>query len=297
MKLHFTAYILILAVVSSTPAQQSSHELPQKENQPSQEITKATNHNPNGPMYVITPFNPSVDKLPADYRGHDIIAVYRKVENAVPLKGEFETTEQYKERLKNVPLNDLYAFKIEPSRAVAFFYDANKQTMDMMIETRPVTIIDPTVKYDTDHRPVMVAGITINSGAATTSSYTGQNAYGATREVTKSVGADFGIAIEKLPETMIGSSPLAAYGMSSISLSFSITPERAKIMKAKLGVLFICTLKSPFRLSFDRSVTRPTFSDPVDALILHNTLYTALKGIWIYNTESGEVVKKFIIEK
>lgn len=57
------------------------------------------------------------------------------------------------------------------------------------------------------------------------------------------------------------------------------------------GVLFICKLRPPL-FHKDYSKQEPTFNDPWDVFTEHKTLYVELKAIWIYDTASGEIIRK-----
>lgn len=285
MKRYFSAFILVILAIAITQAQQQSSQEAQKTNKGNQEVVFTE------PAYAKAPFDMGVDKLPPNYTGHDIAAIYAKVEKAVPPKDEFESSQQYNARLKSLVMDEIYAVKIEETGIVSLAYDADSQTMKATIKVRPVAF------YENPNSPSLITGITTKKGREAVSSYIGQNNYGATRNVTKSVGEDFNVAIEKVPDSLVEDRPLSALMPTDLKLAFPLAPEKAREVKTKLGVLIVCKLKSPFRVYPDFNVTKPTFSDPTDSLRMHKSLYVELKGIWIFNTESGDVIKKFAVEK
>jgi DNA repair protein RadC len=63
--------------------------------------------------YATDPIDLMVTTLPPSYAGHDIAAVYRKMETLISQKDEYETTEQFDARIHAVLPQDPYAFKIE----------------------------------------------------------------------------------------------------------------------------------------------------------------------------------------
>src|SRR5215217_4611094 len=99
-----------------------------------------------------SPFDPSVEKLPPDYRGHDskeiIAALTRRDSQSV--KGEFETTEQFRRRVKALdasPLSggltadSLLAFVID---GVETRYDADRGVMSVGVNPQDIPV---GVKY------------------------------------------------------------------------------------------------------------------------------------------------------
>ena len=96
--------------------------------------------------FAQTPFDPNVEKLPPDYRGHDsnevIAALKRRQSQSV--KDEFETTEQFRQRVKaleaspllgGVKVESLLAFVID---GVETRYDADEELLSVGVNPQNI---------------------------------------------------------------------------------------------------------------------------------------------------------------
>jgi hypothetical protein len=118
-------------------------------------------------------------------------------------------------------------------------------------------------------------------------SYIGQNAYGAKTKVIQSRSQDYGVAICNLPD------PITV--PTATTFEIPMTPERAREEKKRFGLLIVCKPKNclnPARLTHtDLQVTKPTFSNPWDSVERHTYLSVEAE-VWLYDTVTGEVIKK-----
>ena len=96
--------------------------------------------------FAQSPFDPSVEKLPPGYRGHDtkeIIAALMRRESQ-SAKDEFETTEQFRQRLKKLEASPLFR-GLTVDSLLAFVvdgletrYDADREVMSVGVDPRNI---------------------------------------------------------------------------------------------------------------------------------------------------------------
>ena len=80
---------------------------------------------------INAPLLLSLDKLPANYRGDDIVEVIKRLDPGP--KDEFETSAQYKSRMQSLWPNRTYSFWLD--RPITRRYDADRQILKISIPT------------------------------------------------------------------------------------------------------------------------------------------------------------------
>ncbi|MCX5822279.1 MAG: hypothetical protein NTY86_01915, partial [Deltaproteobacteria bacterium] len=192
----------------------------------------------------LIPFDINTEKLPPNFTGTDIIKLYTILLKKAPLKkDEFETTADYEKKsmVAVADTDDVYAFKLDPhmnlrSGVTVYPYNADAQNLQIDIETSPLS------KYTfQDYRSSMI----IKHVAGTSKSHMGSNAFGAKVLVTSLTGKQYGIALTNQKDfgtSRYDGSSVETTLMSNrtISLIIEIPPDKAKILKNKIGVLLLC---------------------------------------------------------
>lgn len=273
-----------------------------------------------GYSYSSEPFDLNVGKLPPNYRGHDIVACYNRLKKAAVEKGEFETTAQYVGRINSLAADYLYAFRVEPkyvgslSFGLDYTYDADRALLSANLQMDLVSLglvseyekARSTLRITTTHGTsdkdfsiterindgpphevqYTATGVRVREGRATRDSYVGSNAYGARKRVARFVTEDYNIAF--------GKERLHAF--LALQLPARVSPEVARTLKPRLGVLLICNL-TPFPyaplLVFDYyRFLDPTLDSPIDSFNTKKYIHTKLRAIWVYDTLTGEVLAK-----
>lgn len=79
--------------------------------------------------YATEPFDTHVSKLPAVHAGHDVAEVYRRLATFDLRKSEFETTDEYRTRVKSALGDQLYAFEATVPLGSPFSYNADRQVL------------------------------------------------------------------------------------------------------------------------------------------------------------------------
>jgi hypothetical protein len=121
------------------------------------------------------------------------------------------------------------------------------------------------------------------------------NAFGATVEVSSSVGQMYGIAVA--PTEWIFPKSVSDKSLEDVLLgphsNFSVpmATEEAISLKPNLGVLAVCTLTS------DKVITQvggheATLDAPYESTIIWNYLPVRVEQLWVYDSRSGRVIHK-----
>ncbi len=245
---------------------------------------RAENNQQYEPSYAPAPFDWKVDTLPFDYMGNDVAALYRSLERIDLNKSEFETTEQYLNRVKATIPDHIYAFKIDtvgvskPSK-----YNADLQELDIEL---PSETISGYELRSSSYGSLTAVPIKWN---ADTSPYTGKSKRGITKRVEKIASDNYQLVIDR------GS-------FQPLRISVPLSVDYARKEKYNLEVLLICQLnlsllKQKLIASERRQIKRPTVSDPRDYSETKKYITVELEEIWIYNPYSGEILKKQIVEE
>ena len=86
---------------------------------------------------ILKGFNPDVEKLPANFKGTDIVKLCQLLEKIKPEeKSEFETTEEYNKRAKLAIPEDIYAFVAEgedEEETIKIMYSADESLLRIMV--------------------------------------------------------------------------------------------------------------------------------------------------------------------
>lgn len=257
--------------------------------------------------YDLNPVDLTAAMLPKNYMGNDLKSIYealkKRKENAQ--KGEYETTDQYKQRIQDeehkpltgtLTVNDLFSFVVIPESE----YSADSQTLILKAGTTSV-IMDKESDISSIgiHVPVLIYK---------ESTYIGSNAYGASTGVEKIRWNGIVLALSNKSAL-----PLATqeYGEEFIKLDLeNITPETAKAIRENLCIAFICKLEPQAFISIIDKLIRheheprlsylsqgfvshePNRDYPRDFLFASENVHALSKGIWVFNKTNGEILLK-----
>ena len=153
-------------------------------------------------------FDKNVKELPAGFCGHDWREVLSSLKKIQTKKDKYETSVQYAARMKAEINKPLYASvsgkgNLAIVRQINPRYDANKSRYEINV---PLDLMS-TYKWV----------LTIVESTTATSNYLGQNAYGATRQVS-----------EEVTQTVALHSTKNRIGESTHFINFPISPIEAK---------------------------------------------------------------------
>lgn len=262
-----------------------------------------------GATFSATEFDLNAKSLPPLYRGHDVAQLSLKLaaKGESKGKGEFETTEQWQQRIKKeeaepilggLLLSGVYAFALEgvmdcdpwgkpyeSNEPFKIKYDADTSTFKVDIESEIRDTMNESYGGErgwTARRVVKLGRTYSDEG-----SYIGMNAYGATAEVSKTNVATYAV---DFPSTrhVDQENPSIFGSIEPIHGEFVVPAEQAPANKQSVGVLAVCKLQPPFYRNDHHSSTA-TIDSPDAITSNDNYVVAELLAFWVYNKTSGEV--------
>lgn len=254
-------------------------------------------------QYSTVSFDLRLPVLPPTFQGHDLAKLYSVLEQrslSSSKKDEFETTEEYSERIRaeqtkviidSLFANSVYAFKARDCKPQ---YDADKQTFFAQCKLSPFAQ-QPSLRSDF---PRNIKAVSWRFESKDLGSYTGTNAFGVSAEVSRSQLISYNIAIHNwdefpLEEVIDKDDPLAPFldKKKAFLLQMELPPAKAKLLKPSISALFVCTLAPPFVSKFE-DYSAATLDNPLSVIYTTYYVHARLVEVWFYNETTGEVLKK-----
>lgn len=251
-----------------------------------------------------SPFDDSVEKLPANFIGHDPKKLYETLAEKIKEKDEFETTAAYEERIKRAATDPLFgqlvtqsAFAVsvnlgEGAKSVSMSkaakYDADKELLQVNI-----FVDDGPYDASVDFADKAASLYTDVAEDKTLGTYTGENAYGAKREIVKRERWLYNILINDAKRFKIDTGDTLDSLPWLINLKFIVpmNVEIAKSAKPNLRMLVIFNLSPPYTKN-ETSYSEPKIDNPSEVTIHDYYVCADVKSIWLYNGITGEVYAK-----
>lgn len=227
-------------------------------------------------IYSTTPFDITVERLPKNYKGHNVLDIFQKLIPPQP-KGEFEKTEEYETRiarwkestiLGKITAKDNLAFEFSEFLAphtLSVGYDADRELLTANIYFQR--------NFDSAHAQWLETFYrSKNLG-----SHTGITRMGVKFRVTSHIGTSVGIKVKD--------------PIKYISITKPYSREEARSVKDSIRAYVIATLEEPYKVDESNSTTA-SLDDPDEWLKEYFGLYVSLKAIWFVNAKTGEVIAK-----
>lgn len=219
-------------------------------------------------------------KLPPNYEGDNFNKIFVKYFETLLGKGKFEKSDVYKNKLRSINLNEIYALKIIDKENLEVNYNPDSEIISVSVAPLHVSRLLP----ETDNNDTIIwPFIVLKTTKKKVSSYIGSNAFGAKKMIKKYEAMKYGVQIE-------------VEGKSK--LSFAMPIHEAKKYKDNMSVLLICKpqIKNDLLAFIGGYYREPTFSEPVEINYAISGLNMELLGIWIYDSKTGKVHYKEYIE-
>jgi hypothetical protein len=247
----------------------------------------------------LSPFDKSIEKLPPNFKGSDIVKLFSTLKKKAPLKkAEFETTADYEKKISAAVTDDVYAFKLasdaygQPLKIQP--YNADTQKLQIDIETTALS------QYLFEgYRASMI----IKDINGPSRSYIGSNAFGADVLVDSYSGTLYGIALVNQTDFATNN-----YNVRTINLLLDMPPEKAKSLKNNIGILLLCkptlyrpnakmTLCEGNDLVFeDTSYSGATIDNPTSLSYERKFINVEVLSIWVYETNTGSILFKKLLK-
>jgi hypothetical protein len=205
-------------------------------------------------------------------------SVYKALAGLQSPKGEFETTAEYQQRLTNILHHD-----IEPGVSL-------QSPLPFLLNQAMVGSILPVARlsYDADSENLKISISPTPSGAMASlilgtegsgvEHYTGQNAYGATADVSRMHAEDYGIAFDRNT------------WLSRSDIKVSIPRDQARMIYPHLRLVLLCKAIPPYVTTRFEHLD-PTLDSPIDAGMNENLVVVEPVELRLYDDQTGEVFK------
>lgn len=249
-----------------------------------------------GGKFLAIPFNPYVKELPKDFRGHDIIQLWKAIE--IEAKETFESTSDYQKRLDDLVKKPLYGRVFLDSYFAIKSISLEKYDADREMFQIPLPRVYNTVATDAYRIPDVTQASTINRNylyttmmdvdSADLGTYTGSNVYGVEKEIKEDALVCYELAFYN--STINPANIRSSNHANDIILN--IPKEKAK--QVHMNFLYVFKL-APFLGSGkpytyeDYDYKKPTIDSPTERHYLTQGIYIK-KLIWVlYDEETGEI--------
>jgi hypothetical protein len=316
--------VLLLTLSLSVPAQTrkrlpvTSHPAPSPATKKPEEPKPPVEKKEPAPAYSTQPFDLSAGSLSPNFRGHNAIAIYKSLaaRKTGADKGEFETTEAYRQRLDreaSAPLvgsltkDSTFAFVV---KGIDSQYDADSQVLHARAKLSRVT---EGVSLS-ENRMALTWDIVSKDH----SSYVGTNAYGASVKVERNISDFYEIAFDnylnfptvkylgKVEQEVVDENTkrYADLGIQHPDSDFDYLKHTGFFADLKLDVptavkakenlrlLLICKLSEPQTIE-GSMYDKPTIDNPNEYLITNYSINTHLLEIWFFDNSTGQVLAKY----
>ncbi|MDL5036817.1 hypothetical protein QRD40_10710 [Comamonas sp. Y6] len=241
----------------------------------------AQSNKPGKSGFDNSPFDISLEVLPANYRGHDCKRFAAALKAAKLSKDEYETSEQYTLRtdawksnalVGNVKPIDSIAFRRDPSLHLEYKYNADEKTLNVWT---------PEVNKTTAVSGKLSNWDAIDVISQKESSYKAANAYGVTRQVSKTESKVCAIALS---------------GVHYVPFQYTlrienIEPSKAKSIKDNLNIFYVGNIDSPY-IGTIYDGTSPSLDIPFETRWTGDAVVMRVKHAWAVDRRTGEVLGK-----
>lgn len=297
--------ILVLTLLSATNAQRSrskarsSNPTPPKTEKPEVNVRSST---PPPQVGNPRPFDLATAKLPSNFSGHDIKALYNEMSSRFTgaKKDEFETTEEFHARVQRQSMapvlgglnkEGVFAFTLTNSSGETI-YDADRQVMTVAVALSRAS----KNVYTESNKKALTSQVEMN-----TETYEGSNAMGAKVQVTRTIGKNYEVAISNYSDfgmmryidsrTRDLGYTSDIHAQDTILIAVPMDIAIAKRVKDHLKVLAVVRLREPY--TFEGTFyAKPTFKDPKEYFVEYHYLNSELLELWVYDNTTGQIFVK-----
>jgi hypothetical protein len=239
----------------------------------------------------------NAEKLPRGFRGDSgmLPKIFYRF-SKISKKDEYESKIDYTNRLKRELDDSIYTFAIDQSK-VNFLntveYNADSQILSVrvgMFTSKPTSAL-----LDLDLETISSAKsykrIQISSKYTSLNDYIGSNAFGHKVLVSKASFDNYGLAVANQIKTDVLGTTITA----------KLSPGEARSLGKNVGIALICKLHTPEwsePLAYDDYThSKPTIDSPTDVLSVDHLVVIDLYQIWIYDRDTGQIIKKEMVNK
>lgn len=207
-------------------------------------------------------------------------SVYEALAGVRSPKSEFETTAEYQRRLATV-LNQEIAPGVSLQSPLPFLLNQTFAGPTLPVAKLSYDADSEYLKISISPNPLGgMAGLILKTEGGEIGEYTGQNAYGATANVSRSHFEDYGIAIDR------------NNWLSRSDIRTLIPRDQARMIYSHLQLVLICRAIQPYITSQFQHFG-PTLSSPIDSNANENLIVVEPLELRLYDGQTGQVLKVF----
>ena len=268
-KLTLTCFVMMSLLTVSANGQKKTRRSPAKQSAA-------------GYQDLLKDFDTKAEKLPPNYKGHSPVAMYELLKQLHPVKGEYETSEKFNQRLdglQRVITSHIYAFRIEDATSpvreyidnIATAYDADSQKLKVKVGVYPTSEDGQIVNLKNFSRR---------------SSTIGRNAFGVRKRISTLAGIGYNLLFwsKKKPE-----------------IAIEMPPEKAQRIRPSIAILIVCQLTIPSDQNWPILSTmiekEATMTEPEATAFEARVITTYVYSVWVVNKATGEVLAKIDMEE
>ncbi|MFN5953940.1 MAG: hypothetical protein ACK6A9_11905 [Dolichospermum sp.] len=227
---------------------------------------------PSKTKYLTVPYNESI-RITTDFLGHDLKAIIDVLTKRKEFfkKGEFETTQEFNERINREQIKPILGTVTLDSK-LAFV-------------AQKYFLLDVKTSYDADSNLFSIEipssyeayeeGYSLDSQIVDLGKYKASNAYGATVEVKEINYTTWVLFPGRVIEKQ--------------NIQLTMNRDAAINLKDNMGVMFICKIIKSDPIDKQSRLSEPTFQDPREILFLKYRLRVEIMEIKIFNKSTGSV--------
>ncbi len=245
------------------------------------------------------------DKVVNDFDEIPSQRMYEQLRDTLDIatkKGEFETTDEYKKRFKEMQektylekltFKDLLAFRVPVSSfgKIRTKYDADTQIAEIFVSGTSVPSGFGSAANTVGKIPSKIDFLLLDFDA-TTGKTEGQNAFGVKKDVDVNVSVAYGVASKSIPFLKYDRTNQFMETLKDSSL-FTVKVDRsdAPAFLNDLGAIVIVKLQDPYLVRNSFGVA-PTMDSPKAYSAEYKFFFGDVLGIVIYKKSSNAILKK-----
>jgi hypothetical protein len=250
--------------------------------------------------YSKTPFDKSIARVPADYKGHDLVSLFAALGAKFKGKSEFETTEAYNTRIEAAMAESVLGELTAQSTLATvvslssgseysnlkYGADAKLLAVRKSMDEVPIDLGE----YETQSKQrVLPTGIDFEKVLG---SYTGQNAYGTKKKILKKEEYTCDLIMLNPKQFDFKKKEYDVLGnRQDIDFDVTMNPDVAERVVRNLKLLVVFQTAQPF-VGIAKDYHSPTIDNPLDLVVHKFYIYARVAEIWLFDSKTGEVYAK-----
>ena len=233
------------------------------------------------PKPVPTEVAEDAPRLPVGFVSADVAELFLELRTAG--KSEFETAEVYKKRLGEEART--YSFQVEPMETT---YDADHAQMVARLRVK----VDASTTDIKEHSLMVPVVHKVEH-----STFPASNAFGVKVDVQRTDETDYGVAVVKIPATVIGKHvPSALYERYErfFDVRVPMSPDDARQRKSSLRFVLRGepSMQTAARTFEDVYEWKATIASPTSLISRSHAVYVDRLAVWLVDSTRGDIFKR-----